>query len=277
MDQPYSRIADSLMDYQFWSPNDPQKTPYDDTGWTFPELYNVQAVRVADLKVLDAPMEKLTGAVRAKGALTSTGSVYLVNHNADVALVTLRYKFKMRRSKRPEEAFERRRKESQPRLVHRQETSADATWRRRPPISASRLTALASAPSVKTHPVAQPRVALLHTWLSTQTEGWCGRRSTTRRCRYTYISTQQLAQDDNLNAKFDVIVFPAGRSAGLRRSSTACRCGATPLPWKKTEDTPNLGSKIRPTTCARASADRRRPPAGRSCARAAVSHGDGHR
>src|SRR3954453_5490036 len=30
MDQPYSRIADSLMDYQYWSPNDPQKTPYDD-------------------------------------------------------------------------------------------------------------------------------------------------------------------------------------------------------------------------------------------------------
>ena len=38
MDQPYSRIADALLDYQYWSPNDPQKTPYDDTGWTFPEL-----------------------------------------------------------------------------------------------------------------------------------------------------------------------------------------------------------------------------------------------
>ena len=37
MDQPYSRIADALLDYQYWGPNDPQKTPYDDTGWTFPE------------------------------------------------------------------------------------------------------------------------------------------------------------------------------------------------------------------------------------------------
>ena len=59
MDQPYSRIADSLLDYQYWSPNDPQKTPYDDTGWTFPELFNVQAVRVTDVKVLDAPIEKV--------------------------------------------------------------------------------------------------------------------------------------------------------------------------------------------------------------------------
>jgi hypothetical protein len=43
MDQPYSRIADALLDYQYWSPNDPQKNPYDDTGWTFPEGFNVQA------------------------------------------------------------------------------------------------------------------------------------------------------------------------------------------------------------------------------------------
>src|SRR5882672_7708729 len=27
MDQPYSRMADSLLDYQYWSPNDPQRTP----------------------------------------------------------------------------------------------------------------------------------------------------------------------------------------------------------------------------------------------------------
>src|SRR5438874_2279820 len=69
MDQPYSRIADSLLDYQYWSPNDPQRTPYDDTGWTFPELFNTQAIRVADIKVLDAPIEKVPGPVRAKAAV----------------------------------------------------------------------------------------------------------------------------------------------------------------------------------------------------------------
>jgi hypothetical protein len=30
MDQPYSRIADALLDYQYWAPNDPQARPYDD-------------------------------------------------------------------------------------------------------------------------------------------------------------------------------------------------------------------------------------------------------
>ena len=76
MDQPYSRIADALLDYQFWSPNDPQKTPYDDTGWTFPEGFAVQAVRVTDPKVLDAPMEPVTGEIKAPGGVTGSGSTF---------------------------------------------------------------------------------------------------------------------------------------------------------------------------------------------------------
>ena len=62
MDQPYSRIADVLLDYQYWAPNDAQTRPYDDTGWTFPEGFAVQAVRVLDTKVLDVPVEAVTGA-----------------------------------------------------------------------------------------------------------------------------------------------------------------------------------------------------------------------
>src|ERR1700686_3686893 len=56
MDQPYSRVADALLDYQFWSPEDPQTTPYDDTAWTFGELFGVQVTRVTDSKVLTVPM-----------------------------------------------------------------------------------------------------------------------------------------------------------------------------------------------------------------------------
>ena len=58
MDQPYSRIADALLDYQYWAPNDPQTDIYDDTAWTMGELANVEVVRVTDMKVLQAPMER---------------------------------------------------------------------------------------------------------------------------------------------------------------------------------------------------------------------------
>src|SRR5207244_3527886 len=67
MDQPYSRIADALLDYQYWSPRDPQQDVYDDTGWTFGELGNLQVVRVTDVKVLDAAMERINGEVRSPG------------------------------------------------------------------------------------------------------------------------------------------------------------------------------------------------------------------
>jgi hypothetical protein len=71
MDQPYSRIADALLDYQYWAPNDPQKDIYDDTGWTFGELGNVQVARVTDAKVLDAG--NASGGGNGRGARRSGG------------------------------------------------------------------------------------------------------------------------------------------------------------------------------------------------------------
>src|SRR5690606_21976670 len=41
MDQPYSRIADTLLDRQYWSPKDKYDTPYDDTGWAMGDLFDV--------------------------------------------------------------------------------------------------------------------------------------------------------------------------------------------------------------------------------------------
>ncbi len=50
MDQPYSRIADALLDRQYWAPDDPQKHPYDDTGWSFGDLFGTEVVRVTDTR-----------------------------------------------------------------------------------------------------------------------------------------------------------------------------------------------------------------------------------
>ena len=106
MDQPYSRIADTLLDYQYWAANDPQKSIYDDTGWTFGELGNVQVARVTDVKVLDAAMTRVNGPVLAPGGVEGTGSIFLINHNTDSALATLRYRFPDASFQAAEEAFE---------------------------------------------------------------------------------------------------------------------------------------------------------------------------
>jgi Zinc carboxypeptidase len=106
MDQPYSRMADALLDYQYWSPNDPQKNPYDDTGWTFGELFNVQVVRVADARVLDAPVQKIAAEVVVPGGVEGAGEVLIVNHDADPRLVALRYRLKDAAFDAAEEPFE---------------------------------------------------------------------------------------------------------------------------------------------------------------------------
>jgi len=241
MDQPYSRMADSLMDYQYWSPNDPQRTPYDDTGWTFPELFNVQAVRVTDTRVLDVAIEKVAGDVRPKGGVTDTGSVFVVNHNADIALVSLRYTLKDASFEAAEEPFDvAGRKFNRGSFLIRNVDAADL--RKAATDLGVQVVATASAPSVRTHPVRAPRVALLHTWLTTQTEGWWRQAFDDAHVPYTYISTQQVAKDDNLNAKYDVIVFPpVGR--GTEAIVSGMPMWGNPLPWKKTPETPNLGSE----------------------------------
>jgi len=81
MDQPYSRIADALLDYQYWSPNDPQKRPYDDTGWTSASCLTSRWCGVTDAKVLDAAMEPVT-IVAAPSEIKGAGAVFIVNNDA---------------------------------------------------------------------------------------------------------------------------------------------------------------------------------------------------
>ena len=52
-----------------------------------------------------------------------------------------------------------------------------------------------ATPSVKTHPIKAARVAIMHTWLSTQDEGWW-LEFDRYKVPYDYISTQDVAKDE---------------------------------------------------------------------------------
>jgi hypothetical protein len=241
MDQPYSRIADTLLDYQYWAPNDPQKDIYDDTGWTFGELGNVQVARVTDIKVLDAGMKLVDRPVAAPGGVGGTGDIFLINHNADNGLATLRYRFPDASFETAEDPFEAAgRKFNRGSLIVRNIAAgglaqADAEL-------GVEAYAVSAAPSVKTHPLRAARVAVMHTWLSTQSDGWWRLEFDRLKVPYDYISTQTVAATPagGLRSKYDVIVFPPGI-----RSAQAVVSGlpmfGNPLPWKVTTLTPNLG------------------------------------
>src|ERR1039457_6423849 len=240
MDQPYSRIADSLLDYQYWAANDPQKSIYDDTGWTFGELGNVQVSRVSDVKVLEAAMDKLAGPVQAPGGVEGTGDIFLINHNADNALVTLRYRFPHATFDTAEEPFQAAgHKFNRGSFIVRKVASSDLAK------AATELGvqayAVASAPEVKTHPAPAARIALMHTWLSTPSEGLWRLEFDRLKVPYEYISTQTVSDRKSTRSKYDVIVFAPGGRGNPQAIVSGMPMYGNPLPWKTTQLTPNLG------------------------------------
>jgi len=163
MDQPYSRLADAVLDTQYVRGDE---RVYDDTGWTLGYLKNVEFKRVSDSAILKAPMHAWDGRVTAS------------TNPSDIDY------FKG-----------------------------------------------------KTF----PRIAVMHTWLRTQDEGWYRLALESLGVPFTYISTQDAARTPNLREKFDVILFPP---TGTSNASTDIVNGlppGPPLPWKKTPLTPNLG------------------------------------
>ncbi len=239
MDQPYSRIADMMLDLQYWAPDDPQKDIYDDTAWSFGELGNVRTARVTDAKFLDTPMEMVKGPVLANGGVMGTGKAFIVNHNADNELVSLRYRLKAAQFETAEVPFEAAgQKFNRGSFIIRGVTT-DEMFRVTSELGLKAF-ATDAVPTVKTHAVKAPRIAIMHTWLSTQDEGWWRLEFDRLKVPYDYISTQDVSANSNLNAKYDVIVFaPVGR--GSQQIIEGMPMYGNPIPWKTTTLTPNIG------------------------------------
>ena len=243
MDQPYSRVADALLDYQYWSPKDPQTTPYDDTAWTLGEMFGVQVTRVEDPKVLSVRMERVTE-LKAPGGVAGEGSIFAIENHAEPALATLRYGLKEASIDVAEDGFDVG-GHKYPRgtfLVKGVErTELDAATKS----LKLHATAVAASPTVKTHPIRAARILYLHTWISTQEEGWWRLALDELQIPYDYKSTQAIAGIPDLKAKYDVILFPP---IGWNSSPTSIIDGlpttwGNPLPWLNTPETPNLVGK----------------------------------
>ncbi len=243
MDQPYSRIADALLDHQYWSPEDPQRTPYDDTGWTFGELYGVQVARVSDAKILQAPMEPVKG-LRVPGGVKGEGTIFAIENHAEPALASLRYRLQAADLQAAEEGFESGGNKFAAGTIlvkNADRAQLDAASKE----LGLQAIALTAVPSVKSHPLRAARILLLHTWLSTQTEGWWRLALDKLQIPYDYASTQTIAKTADLREKYDVILFPPvgwGGSLNNVINGTPTSWG-NPLPWQQTPETPNLVEK----------------------------------
>ncbi|HVR72615.1 MAG TPA: M14 family zinc carboxypeptidase [Vicinamibacteria bacterium] len=242
MDQPYSRMADMLLDTQWYSVNDPR--PYDDTGWTLGALHGVKTVRVSDTSVLKAAMTRLDE-FRSPGGVSGEGSWFLVGNRAEGQLASLRFRLREATVQAAEEPF------TAAGHTFRAGTlivSGDAGLRARLDRDARELglpvLAVAAAPAVKAHPLRLPRIALVHDWINTQNEGWWRIAFDRYGVPYDYISVHDVRGTADLRARWDVILYPPIGTASVARQINGIQT-ADAIPWTPSERYPNLGGPDR--------------------------------
>lgn len=237
MDQPYSRLADTLLDTQYVRGDE---KVYDDTGWTLSYLKNVDCKRIVNMDVLKTPMHAWNGATGngPKPAMHDGGVIAIAN-SADTDLVRLLYSVPGIKASVSEEEYKDKKKTWPPGTVF---INVEGTYSKSLQDAFGTLSLayepMDATPGVKMHPLAHPRIAILHTWIDTQQDGWYRLAFESMKVPYEYISTQVVARTPDLGAKYDVIVFPP-TDADPESIVNGMPAGP-PIPWKKTDLTPNL-------------------------------------
>ncbi len=240
MDQPYSRAIDMLLDRQYYNPDDPR--PYDDVGWTLGPLFNARVDRVEDVAVLDAPMAPVREVAPA-GSVQGTGAAYIIDYNADNTLAAFRFAQRALRMQAAEQAFDAgaRSFRAGSFVIPARGNPGDLRDRLARAAQEYGFTAygVSALPSVPMHPVAAPRVAVVHTWQRTQDEGWLRIGLDEYGIPYDYISVHEVRDNPRLRERYDVLLL--GPTSFDALSVVRGVTGDRPIPWKRTDVTPNLG------------------------------------
>ena len=235
LDQPYSATVRTLLAIQKYKADDPP--PYDDTGWTLDALRHVETLKVADSSILTRPMQLLTADASVRGNISGSGSTLLVKHIGDWRSAVLPWKAGGARVTVAQSAFKADGSDY-PAGTYIIENPSSAV---REAVLALGLNGVmsANAPTVRKRIIKLPRIALMHSWLETQNEGWVRFAFEQMGVPFTYISDQQLRRSNALD-RFDVVMYPhvSGPVTALLNGRPMT---GPPIPWKKTAATPHLG------------------------------------
>jgi hypothetical protein len=237
-DQPYRTLADMYFSVQNYAPSNPR--PYDDTGWTFQYMRNLVIKPITDPSALDQKMTAVTADVKAPGGIEGNGPVVVVDHTSDNNLVTFRFKHKDVKMEAAEEDFEAGGRKFRAGSFLIRDANRAAL---EPTLTALGLSAwaMAAAPTVRAHELDVPRIGYIHSWSSTQNEGWVRAAFDTYGVPYTYFADITL-RNGNLRQKYDVIVYPHVGGSAQSQVNGLPKTSGSPLPYRKTTETPNLGA-----------------------------------
>jgi hypothetical protein len=232
-DQPFRTVADIYFSIQNYPTTNP--APYDDTGWTYQMMRNIDIKEVKDMALLSEPMTPVTAHVRAAGGINGAGATVVVEHTGDNNMVALRYRLASTKMSAAEESF----------------VAGGHTFPAGSFIIAkadrskleSTLTdlglsgyALSAAPTVKQHDLDLPRIGYIHSWQNTQNEGWVRAALDYYKIPFSYFGENAVRKMGNLRAKFDVIMWPSGGAVGAGAPTSGA-----PIPYQRTAEFQALG------------------------------------
>jgi len=241
LDQPYGPLAKSYFSKQDYGPDDPR--PYDDTGWTLQYVRNVALRAITDTSVLKAPLTLMTSDARVRGQVSGVRgpAAYLIAPSTESGLIQLRLALKDVRMFASEDTFNMDGHQygrgttiievNAVRDLNRLTQAADSFG--------LTVVGVRAVPRVPRHELDLPQIALVHSWLNTQNEGWVRYAFDVLGVPYTYLSVQQL-KDRELLKRFNVIMLPYV-SNNPQSIVNGLPMNGPPIPWRKTAETPNLG------------------------------------
>lgn len=236
-DQPYGRLAKILLEKQNFP--DANLRTYDDTGWTMGLMEATDVKEIADLTILQAAVEPVD-MIKLQGSQTGTGRYVAVANFGANNMATLRFKFSKVKTLANEKAT----------TIGGTAIPAGSLWfdtqgndgtAIKAGVESLGLTAVSTdaLPSVATHEVDLPRLAVFSTWGNTQEVGWVRHALDYYGIPFTLIYKEQV-RAGNLAKDYDVLLIPnQGRSAKGLVFDVPNRGKA--LPYKKDPKYPTLG------------------------------------
>jgi hypothetical protein len=239
LDQPYRNYAADLLLPQAF-PADAVYEPYDDVSWSLPVHFGLEAKRIDDAKIKEVPLTPVQAGFKIEGAVNGNGPVYLLKDTGQEGLLALRSRLASFRVEIAEKAFKSGNKDypAGSWIIADQEGLADALKRAATELAVD-FDREPKIPDVARHESRIPRLAVWHTWADTEAVGWIRLVLDREKVPYSYIRDEDI-RAGNLKDRFDIIIF-GHNYLDLQSQIHGIDKKFGPMPYTKTEETPNLG------------------------------------
>ncbi len=245
MDQPLRNYAKTLMERQDFPADAP--TPYDDVAWTFPLMFDVVARPIDDPKVQQLAVRPVGDALVRIGAPFTRdrhADWFAILPNASAHEIRAYYALRGVPVYAAEDSFDvgKRTLPAGTWLVAADSTVPDRVRRIAGEIGLEVVGVPASAlRDVKRHELDPPRIALIHTWRSTQDDGSVRVAFDRFGVPYAYFGVDRLRAHPDLRADYDVVVMAQQGGASGRAILQGIDPKWGPLAYTSTPAYPALG------------------------------------